>query len=88
MASITFNPKNCLCETICAAYLWLEKKWFILPEKVRFLLVGGFNTVLGYAVLNLLNWLAGLLFNRSAIYAANIALIFHNCPTQQSTLFY
>ncbi len=31
-------------------YLKIEKIWFILPEKLRFLLVGGFNTVFGYGV--------------------------------------
>ena len=42
-------------------YLWAEKIWFRLPQKLRFLLVGGFNTVFAYLVLNLLNILFGLL---------------------------
>lgn len=29
-------------------YLAVEKIWFKLPQKLRYLLVGGFNTVFGY----------------------------------------
>ena len=39
-------------------YLKLEKWWFSVPQKLRFLLVGGFNTVFAYAIFALL---AGLL---------------------------
>ena len=57
-------------------YLWAEKIWFRLPQKVRFLLVGGFNTVFAYLVLNLLNVLFGLLLKDfSPITVANIALV-------------
>lgn len=40
-------------------YLWAENLWFTFPEKLRFLLVGGFNTVLAYGVLNALDWCFG-----------------------------
>ena len=40
-------------------YLWAENIWFKLPQKLRFLLVGGFNTVLAYSILALLLWLFG-----------------------------
>ena len=58
-------------------YLWAEKIWFRLPQKIRFLLVGGFNTVFAYFVLNLLNvlfdfFLQGIL---SKVAIANLALI-------------
>ena len=62
-------------------YLWAEKKWFALPEKLRFLLVGGANTLLAYIVLNLLDALLRLVLIDSAIYAANIALILQNIIT-------
>ena len=58
-------------------YLWAEKIWFRLPQKLRFLLVGGFNTVFSYFVLNGLNFLFTLYFYDilSKIAIANIALI-------------
>ena len=58
-------------------YLWVEKIWFRLPQKLRFLLVGGFNTVFAYLVLNLLNILFGVLFKDifSPVVIANIALV-------------
>ena len=62
-------------------YLWAEKKWFALPEKLRFLLVGGANTLLAYIVLNLLDALLRLVLIGSAIYTANIALILQNIIT-------
>ena len=34
--------------TIKKLYLWAEKIWFKIPEKTRFVLVGGFNTVFAY----------------------------------------
>lgn len=45
--------------TIWRLYLWAENLWFTFPEKLRFLLVGGFNTVLAYGVLNALDWCFG-----------------------------
>lgn len=58
-------------------YLWAEKIWFRFPQKLRFLLVGGFNTVFAYLVLNLLNILFGLLLKNafSPVVIANLALI-------------
>ena len=38
-------------------YLWAENIWFKLPQKLRFLLVGGFNTVFAYSILALIYWL-------------------------------
>ena len=58
-------------------YLWAEKIWFRFPQKLRFLLVGGFNTVFAYLILNLLNILFGWLLKDtfSPVVIANIALI-------------
>ena len=58
-------------------YLWSEKIWFKFPQKLRFLLVGGFNTVFAYLILNLLNVLFGLLLKDilSSVVIANLALI-------------
>lgn len=44
---------------IIKIYKWAEGIWFPLPEKLRYLLVGGFNTVVSYTLLNLLDWLFG-----------------------------
>ena len=64
-------------------YLWAEKVWFRFPQKVRFLLVGGFNTVLAYVVLNLLNLLFGIYFKDSfsLVVIANAALVVQNILT-------
>lgn len=58
-------------------YLWAEKIWFRFPQKLRFLFVGGFNTVFAYLVLNLLNILFGLLLKDAflPVVIANLALI-------------
>jgi putative flippase GtrA len=61
-------------------YFWVENIWFRFPEKIRFLLVGGFNTVLAYSLLNALDWLFGRINEAYALGAspevvANIALI-------------
>ncbi len=45
--------------TIIKLYLWAENIWFRFSEKFRYLLVGGFNTVLAYSLLNALDWLFG-----------------------------
>jgi len=45
--------------TIVKLYLWAENIWFRFSEKLRYLLVGGFNTVLAYSLLNALDWLFG-----------------------------
>ena len=56
-------------------YLNLERIWFKFPQKIRFLLVGGFNTVFSYVLLNCLNYiLKGLFKNISEIVIANWAL--------------
>ena len=36
-------------------YLWAENIWFKLPQKLRFLLVGGFNTVFAITANKLYN---------------------------------
>ena len=58
-------------------YSWAEKIWFRFPQKLRFILVGGFNTVFAYLVLNLLNILFGVLLQDtfSPVVIANIALV-------------
>lgn len=58
-------------------YLWAEKIWFRFPQKIRFLLVGGFNTVFAYLVLNLLNVFFNVIFQEtfSKVVIANFALI-------------
>ena len=56
-------------------YRFIETKWFLLPEKLRFLLVGGTNTILSYMVLNILNIVFNKYSNMSIVLAANISLI-------------
>lgn len=55
-------------------YFWAEKIWFGLPLKIRFLLVGGFNTVFSYLLLNLLNFIFSEYLPYSKSIIANIAL--------------
>lgn len=65
---------------IIKLYLWAENIWFKLPEKLRFLLVGGFNTVFAWSVFAALNWLFAVInermgWNFSKILVANVALV-------------
>ena len=46
-----------MIKTFIKLYLWAENIWFKFPQKLRFLLVGGFNTVFAYAVFFALYWL-------------------------------
>ncbi len=60
-------------------YLWAENIWFKLPQKLRFLLVGGFNTVFAYSILAVLIWLFSgvnrrLFLNYPPVIVANFAL--------------
>lgn len=42
---------------IMKLYLWLYKGWMTWPQKLRFLLVGGYNTIFSYALFSLLLWM-------------------------------
>ena len=56
-------------------YYYLERIWFQWPQKLRFLFVGGFNTVFAYLLLNLLNIFFLRLFSEnSEAFSANLAL--------------
>lgn len=75
-----------MIKTIIKLYLWAENIWFKFPEKLRFLLVGGFNTVFAWSVFAALNWLftsinEGFAWNFSDILVANAALIVQNTIT-------
>lgn len=69
-----------MIRTIIKLYLWAENLWFRFPEKLRYLLVGGFNTVLAYSLLALLDYIFGRINRALALglakeMVANIALI-------------
>ena len=73
-------------------YMWAERIWFKFPEKLRYLLVGGFNTVLSYAVLNLLDWCFGKInltagWKYSPEVVANTALIVQYALTINFSIF-
>lgn len=60
-------------------YLWAENIWFRLPQKLRFLLVGGFNTVFAYCILALILWIfetinTSFSFDFAPVLIANAAL--------------
>ncbi len=44
-------------------YKKIEDIWFKIPEKIRFLLVGGFNTVVSYLIFAFLYKVVGLHYN-------------------------
>lgn len=48
-------------------YLRLEQLWFTVPEKMRFLLIGGYNTVLSYLIFLLFFELFNLNYNLALI---------------------
>ncbi len=43
-----------MIKKLFSLYWWAEKIWFKLPQKLRFLLVGGFNTVFAFCILAVL----------------------------------
>ncbi|MDO4162145.1 MAG: GtrA family protein [Pseudomonadota bacterium] len=68
-----------MIKTIIKLYLWAESIWFPLPQKLRFLLVGGFNTVFAYSLLAVILWFfeginQRLALNYIPVIVANAAL--------------
>ena len=70
-----------MIQTFIKFYFWAENIWFKLPQKVRFLLVGGFNTVFAYGVFFLLYWLFEKfnIWQLDKIIISNAALIMQYC---------
>ena len=69
-----------MLQWVVKIYLWAENLWFKFPEKLRYLLVGGFNTVLAYSLLVFLDFTfekinSAIALNLSKEVVANIALI-------------
>lgn len=69
-----------MLQWVVKTYLWAENLWFKFPEKLRYLLVGGFNTVLAYSLLVFLDFTfekinSAIALNLSKEVVANIALI-------------
>lgn len=66
-----------MIKTFIKLYLWAENIWFKFPQKLRFLLVGGFNTVFAYAVFFALYWLFINLniWDFDKIIISNVALV-------------
>lgn len=68
-----------MIKLVVKLYLWAENLWFSFPQKLRYLLVGGFNTVLAYSILAVLLWIFtrvnatyGLNYDKAVV--ANFAL--------------
>ncbi|MBR2137187.1 MAG: GtrA family protein [Alphaproteobacteria bacterium] len=81
-----------MIKLIIKLYKWAENIWFPLPEKLRYLLVGGFNTVFAYSLLNLLDWCFGKInvaagWNFSPEVSANAALIVQYLLTINISVF-
>lgn len=81
-----------MVKSIVKLYFWAESIWFRFPEKLRYLLVGGFNTVLSYSLLNLLDWTfnrinqaQGWNFPRELV--ANVALLIQYTITINISVF-
>ena len=68
-----------MIKAILKLYFYAESIWFRFPEKLRFLLVGGFNTVFAWSVLVGLDWVFRYIntsadWNFPQIWVANAAL--------------
>lgn len=79
-SKISVRKGKSVIRPIIKLYIWAENLWFSFPEKLRFLLVGGFNTVFAWSVLAGLDWCFGRLntlmgWNLPKIWVANAALI-------------
>ena len=60
-----------MIKSLFKLYFWAESIWFKLPQKLRFLLVGGFNTVFAYGVFFALYWL----FDKLNVWQLNKVII-------------
>ena len=72
-----------MLKTFFKLYFWAENIWFKLPQKLRFLLVGGFNTLFAYCLFSALYWLFTT-FNYwefDKIFISNCALFLQYCIT-------
>lgn len=68
-----------MINNIIKLYFIIENFWFKFPQKLRYLLVGGFNTVFAYSILAILLWIYGKInlsanFNFNKEIIANFAL--------------
>ena len=72
-----------MIKTFLKCYFWAENIWFKLPQKLRFLLVGGFNTVVSYILFFALYWLFTKfnVWNFDKIVISDAALLVQYCLT-------
>lgn len=58
-----------------------------LPQKLRFLLVGGYNTVFSYVLFVLFVWFGGNSFAQTALFMSYVISAFNNYLTQKFYVF-
>lgn len=68
-------------------YLKLFHFWLRFPEKIRFLLVGGYNTVISYALYTLFVWLTAGSEPQQALFLSYIISSINSFLTQKFYVF-
>ena len=68
--------------------LYLFEKWLQLPEAMRFVLVGGWNTLFSYALYVLILWFMDSLYPQTALFISFVLSTFQSYITQKIFVFH
>ena len=74
-------------KTVINLYLSIYRVWLQLPEKIRFVLVGGYNTVFSYLLYALFLFLSGNELPQTALFLSFILSSFNSYLTQKFYVF-
>ncbi len=69
-------------------YSYILKKWFQLPQPVRFILVGGWNTCVAYGLYVLILWIMDSKHPQIALFASFILSTVQGYLTQKIFVFH
>lgn len=68
-------------------YFKLFHFWMKFPEKIRYLLVGGYNTVVSYALYALFLWMMGAVYEQIALFLSFVVSSLNSYWTQKIYVF-
>lgn len=74
-------------KAIINLYFRLFNFWMRFPEKIRFILVGGYNAVISYLLYVLILWFTNEKSPQLALFTSFIVSTFHNFLTQKIYVF-
>ena len=68
-------------------YLYLFRIWLRFPEQLRYILVGGYNTVFSYALYAFFLWISGHTHPQTALFLSFLLSSFNGFWTQKIFVF-